>query len=177
MKAVFINCGTFLIISLSSNNATWPKCNVIDLYKWNVTKNYSDLLYITYNLLFLVCSKVSTRCNSSSRGKNACDITISFCRIAIIVYHVGDNNSVLFPQLSASYQTRTTQRLSRLLLAFNDIKIFSSAPHPEIFRFPMNNGCKWLMFFNGFCMLHCYTIIQHKQNFGVSHFETRYCIS
>ena len=52
-------------------------------------------LYITYNLSFLVCSKVSRRCNSSSRGKNTCDITVSFCRIAIIVYHVGDKNSVL----------------------------------------------------------------------------------
>jgi hypothetical protein len=136
VKAVFINCGTFLIISLSSNTATRPKCNVIDLYKWHVTKNYSDLLYITYNLSFLVCSKVSMRCNSSSRGKNTCDFTVSFCRIAIIVYHVGDKNSVLFPQLSASYQTSTTKHLSHLLLAFYDIKIFSSAPHPEIFRFP-----------------------------------------
>ena len=111
VKAVFINCSTFLIISLSSNTATRPKCNVIDLYTWHVNKNYSDLLYVTYNLSFLVCSKVSTRCNSSSRGKNTCDITVSFCRIAIIVYHVGDKNSVLFPQLSVRV-TRPAQQNS-----------------------------------------------------------------
>ena len=72
----------------------------------------------------------------SSWGKNTCDITISFCRITVIAKHVGDKNSVIFPQLSASYQTSTTKHLSHLLLAFYDIKIFSSAPHPEIFRFP-----------------------------------------
>ena len=94
-----------------------------------------------------------------------------------IAYHVGDKYSVIFPQLSASYQTRAAQWLSRLLLAFNYTKIFSSASHPEIFCFLMNNACKWLMFFNGFCTLHCDTIIQHTQNFSVSHFETPYCIS
>jgi len=119
--------------------------------------NYCDLRYITYNLSFLVCYKVSMRCNSSSWGKNTCDITISFFRIAVIVYHVGDKNSVLFPQLSASYQTHTTQRLSRLLLAFNDIKIFSSASHPEIFRILLNNACQWLMFLMVFA--YC-TVIQ-----------------
>jgi len=67
----------------------------MDLYNWHVTMNYSDLLYITYELSFLVRSKVSTRRNSSSRRKNMCDITISFCRIAIIVYHVVDKNVVL----------------------------------------------------------------------------------
>jgi len=67
-----------------------------------------------------------------------CDITISFYRIAIIVYHVGDKNSVLFPQLSASYQTRTAQWLSGLLLVFKYIAIFMLAPHPETFHFPMN---------------------------------------
>ena len=100
--------------------------------------NYSDLLYINYKLSFLVHSTASTRRNSNSQGNNICDITIPFCRIAVIVYHVADKNSILFPQLSASYQTRTAQQLLRLLLVFKYIEIFTSAPHPETFHFPMN---------------------------------------
>ena len=67
-----------------------------------------------------------------------CDVTILFCRITIIDYRDADKNSVLFQQLSASYKTRTAQQLSRLLLVFNYIEIFTLAPHPETFRFPMN---------------------------------------
>ena len=82
--------------------------------------------------------KVITGRNSSYEGKIMCDITMSICRITITVYHVVDTNSVLFPQLSASYETRTDQQLSRLLFVFNYIEIFTSAPHPQILRFLMN---------------------------------------
>jgi len=41
----------------------------MNLYNWHVTMNYSDLLYITYKLSFLVRSEVSTRRNSSFRRK------------------------------------------------------------------------------------------------------------
>ncbi len=82
--------------------------------------------------------KVITGHNSSYEGKIMCDITISICRITITVYHVVDTNSVLFPQLSASYETRTAQQLSRLLFVLNYIEIFTSAPHPQILRFLMN---------------------------------------
>jgi hypothetical protein len=49
-----------------------------------------------------------------------------------------DKNCALFPQVSASYETHTAQQFSGLFLVLNHIKIFTSAPHPEIFRFPMN---------------------------------------
>ena len=81
--------------------------------------------------------KVITGRNSSYEGKIMCDIIILICRITITVYHV-DTNSVLLPQLSASYETRTAQQLSRLLFVFNYIEIFTSAPHPQILRFLMN---------------------------------------
>ena len=85
-----------------------------------------------------------------------CDVTILFCRIAIIVYHVTDKNFVLFPQLSASYETRTAQQL--VLIILKSVPQLLTPKH-SAFRWTLTNVCasKWLMFLTVFARC---TVIQ-----------------
>jgi hypothetical protein len=140
---------------------------------------------LTYHTSPIICHSLyalkSVRDVIQVLGERICDITTSFCRIAIFVTTSLIKNYVLFPHLSASYETRTAQQLSRLLLVFNYIEIYLCSSPRNI---PLSdehlvisahaNGGFFLMVL---LMVHCDTIVQHKQNYSVSHFEILYCIS